>query len=444
MKRARGGILILLFVALLGGLFAYGYHKLTQVFVIRVITGPTGSFGAQFATSLVHLVALDHPRVRISATTTTSDADALKALDDGRADVAIARSDAGPSSGLTIAVLRHDAALFIVPHTSKADSVSGLHGEALGLVGSSPRDAALFETIRKEYGLALKGDLTPMAPADVADAIKAKTIQGVFVVAAPGGKVMNDVLAGVRKGGGGQPKVIQVDLADAIVKRDHLLEAVDLPKGALQGQPPLPDDDGSTLGVSTRLFATSRMPESVAAELTRMLLTDKPKVAALLPSSSVVEPPETDKLNASLPIHPGTSDYLTGNQPSLSDEAQNALYWVGIVGSLMASCAAGLAALWRKLAPRRPEATLKMLDLWVAAREAPDEAALHAVESDVDTIVQAAIRRQAEGKDDEMNEALPLIVGQVRRVIDQRRDEMARGKPPPAPGSLAGSAAASA
>jgi hypothetical protein len=203
----------------------------------------------------------------------------------------------------------------------------------------------------------------------------------------------------------------------------------------------LPDDDGSTLGVSTRLFATSRMPEAVAAELTRMLLTDKPKVAALLPSSSVVEPPETDKLNASLPIHPGTSDYLTGNQPSLSDEAQNALYWVGIVGSLMASCAAGLAALWRKLAPRRPEATLKMLDLWVAAREAPDEAALHAVESDVDTIVQAAIRRQAEGKDDEMNEALPLIVGQVRRVIDQRRDEMARGKPPPAPGSLAASEA---
>ncbi|MFO1146839.1 MAG: TAXI family TRAP transporter solute-binding subunit [Alsobacter sp.] len=437
MRHAKGGILILLLLAILGGLVAYGYHKLTQVFVIRVATGPSGSFGAQFATSLVHLVALDHPRVRISSTATASDSDALKAIDEGRADVAIARSDAGPPSGLTIAVLRHDAALFIVPHTSKADSVPGLRGEALAIVGTSPHDAALLDVITKEYGLTLHAAPVAMAPEDIAEALKAKTIQGVFVVAAPSGKTMNAVLAAVRKGGGGQPKVIQVDLADTIVKRNHLLESVDLPKGVLQGQPPLPDDDGSTLGVSTRLFGTSRMPEAVAAELTRMLLTDKPKVAALLPSSSIIEPPETDKLNASLPIHPGTSDYLTGNQPSLSDEAQNALYWVGIVGSLMASCAAGLAALWRKLAPRRPEATLKMLDLWVAARDAPDEAALATVERDMDAIVQGAIRRQAEGKDDEVNAALPLIVGQVRRAIDRRRDEMGLAKAPRAAGRLA-------
>ena len=94
--------------------------------------------------------------------------------------------------------LRHDAALFIVPHTSKADSVPGLHGDALAIVGTSPHDAALFDVIKKEYGLTLKGDLVPMQPADVAEAIKAKTIQGVFVVAAPSGKVMSDVLAAVQ------------------------------------------------------------------------------------------------------------------------------------------------------------------------------------------------------------------------------------------------------
>ncbi len=146
-----------------------------------------------------------------------------------------------------------------------------------------------------------------------------------------------------------------------------------------------------------------------------MLLADKPRVASLLPSSAVIEAPDTDTLNASLPIHPGASAYLSGNQPSVTEEAQNILYWVGIIASILASTAAATAALFRRFAPKRPEATLKLLDLWVAARAASKNE-LAEIDAKVDAIVQEMVKKQIIGKGEEVSAALPLIVNEVKRA----------------------------
>lgn len=430
MSRAKLGIIGLVTFAVVAAAGAYAYHQASKVIVLRIATGPADGFGAQFSTALVHLVNLDHPRVRVRNTPMDSDADALKALDAGDVDVAIARSDAGVAQGLSVAVLRHDAAIFVIPHGSKADSIAGLHGATLGTVGTSPGDGKLLDAVRQEYGLP-SAPTIPLDPAAVSDAIKTKKIQAVFVVGAPGGPTISRTLAAVRAGGGGPAKVVTIDESAAIVKKNHLLENVDLPKGAFQGSPPLPDDDATTLGISTRLFATSRMSDTVAAELTRILLTDKPRVASLMPRTALVEPPETDKLNASLPVHPGTAAYLTGNQPSLSDQTQNLLYWIGIIGSLFASMAAALAAAFRRFVPRKDDTAIKLLDLWLAARDAATETELIGYDKDVDTLVQAAIRKQAAGKQDELNPAFSLLMEQVKRAIDRRRAELAGRTVPP-------------
>lgn len=72
-----------------------------------------------------------------------------------------------------------------------------------------------------------------------------------------------------------------------------------------------------------------------------------------------------------------------------------------------------------------------MLDLWVAAREA-DVDALETVERDVDTLVQDAVRQQVAGKGNELNAAFPLLVEQVRRAIERRRNQLAVGPVPAA------------
>ncbi len=115
MSRAKLGIIGLVTFAVVAAAGAYAYHQASKVIVLRIATGPADGFGAQFSTALVHLVNLDHPRVRVRNTPMDSDADALKALDAGDVDVAIARSDAGVAQGLSVAVLRHDAAIFVIP-----------------------------------------------------------------------------------------------------------------------------------------------------------------------------------------------------------------------------------------------------------------------------------------------------------------------------------------
>jgi TRAP-type uncharacterized transport system substrate-binding protein len=375
----------------------------------------------------------------VSVVNTASDADALAALQSNTADLAVARADAGAGAGLTVAVLRHDAAFFVLPHDAKPDSVAALHGSTIGLVGNSPKDADLLAAVRAEYGLPDTPAAVPLAVGDVADAVRTKKVGAIFVVGATGGDTIAKTLAAVRGPGGRAPKIIAVDETGAIVKRNHILEEVDLPKGVFTGSPPLPDDDISTIGVSTRLFATSRMGDAVAAELTRVLLTDKPRVASLLPKSAVVEPVETDKLNASLPAHPGTVAYLTGNQPSLSDEAQDFLYWIGIVGSLLASTAAAVTALVGRLMPRRPESTLRILDLWVAARAAETVAELTSIETDVDALVQVVVRKQASGQGEDISPAFPLLVTQAKRAIDRRLHEIAAAAGGTGPGPAQGS-----
>jgi len=421
----------LIVAAALAAAAGYGLFVLNRSLVLRIATGPAGGFGAQFATALVHLVNLDHPRVRVQATAMASDAEALAALASGAADLAVARSDAKAPVGQTVVVLRHDAGIFLIPHGLQASGVGDLKGVKIGVVGSSPQDIALLATVRQAYGLPNTPEPVALGVDAIAAALQAKTVQALFVVGSLGGTTLVQSIAAVRKTTRAAEKLVMVDEVSAIVKRNHLLEAIDLPKGVLQGQPPLPDDDESTLGVSTRLFASQNLGNNIAAELTRMLLADKPRVASLMPRGALVEPPETDKINASLPVHPGTSAYLSGNQPTLSDQAQNALYWFGILMSLFASCATAIVALVHRFMPSRPEATLRMLDLWVAVREA-DTNALETIEGDVDALVQDAVRQQAAGKGDELNAAFPLLVEQVRRAIERRRNQLAAGPVPAA------------
>ena len=159
-----------------------------------------------------------------------------------------------------------------------------------------------------------------------------------------------------------------------------------------------------------------------------MLLADKPRVASLMPASAVIEAPDTDTSNASMPIHPGTSAYLSGNQPSVSDEAQNALYWLGIMASIFASFAAALTALLRRFAPKRPEATLKLLDLWVAARGASKEE-LPDIDAKVDDLVHEMVKKQVSGKGEEMTRGVPAHP--ERGEARHRPAEAVRAEMPP-------------
>jgi uncharacterized protein len=71
-----------------------------------------------------------------------------------------------------------------------------------------------------------------------------------------------------------------------------------------------------------RLVARASLPDRVAGEITRVMLSTKAKLASTLPVVGEMEAPATEKTSV-LPAHPGTLAYLNGEQVALLDETLN-------------------------------------------------------------------------------------------------------------------------
>ena len=176
------------------------------------------------------------------------------------------------------------------------------------------------------------------------------------------------------------------------------------------------------------------MPDAMAAEVTRVVLTGKPKLMALDPSLDGIEAPDTDDKTPALPIHSGAAGYLSGTQPSLSNQAQDAIYWFGLVASLFASTGAAGLALYHRLRPRPPPSrVMRLLEIWLAVRSA-DAQTLEALELEADALLHASVRAGAEGEAEE-NETrlLSLVLPHVREVFRQRRSALAGLSTPASP-----------
>jgi TRAP-type uncharacterized transport system substrate-binding protein len=402
---------------------AFIIHLLLGLLFLRIAVGPSAVTGRQAALALAQVFSADHPRVRVRTVVMPDLLAAARALDNEDVDLAIARSDVAPVDGQTLAILRRDAAMFIAPSGNAIDAVTKLRGMTVGVLGNDVPTVKLLDLILQHYDVdpasVRRADL---APEQIADAVRHRKVAAVFALAPPNSKRIPLLLAAIRKSGHGSPQIIAVDEAAAIAKRYPLLETLDIPKGTFDGSLPAPDDDITTLSVSYRLLARAAMPDWVAAEITRHVLTQKPKLAALDESLAGIEAPDTDDKSSALPIHSGTEAYLTGNLTSFSDQLQNALYWIGIAASAAVSLGALSAAAYRRVRPRQPPSrVMRLLEIWLAVRTA-NRGDLDGLEAETDEILDASVRADARGQAAESEVRLvSLLISHVREAIQRRR-----------------------
>jgi TRAP-type uncharacterized transport system substrate-binding protein len=397
-------------------------HLSFGLLVLRIAVGPSGS-GRQAASALAQVFSADHPRVRVKTVVEPDLLRAAEALDNGEAELAIVRSDAAPQSGQTLVILRRDAAVFVTPSGTGIDSIGKLRGMAIGILDGRAADARLLDLIFQHYDIS-PADLrrVMLSPDRVAEAFRHRQVAAVFVLAPINAKSWPALLAAVRRSGRGNPKIIDVDEAAAIAKQYPTLETLDVPKGAFDGSLPAPDDDVTTLSVSYRLMARNAMPDWIAAEITRVVLADKPKLMLLDEHLAGIEAPDPDDKTAALPIHSGTAAYLSGNLPSLSDQLQNAFYWLGLMASAVVSLVAASAALYHRIRPRRPPSrVMRLLELWLAARSS-DRPGLDSLENEADALLEASVRADAHGQADaDEVRLISLLVPHVREAVQRRR-----------------------
>jgi len=397
----------------------YTFAKITY----RVAVGPEGGEGQRIFAAINPVFASESSFIHLTSVPTREPQATAKALEAGDVDMAIIRPDlAVPSNGRTVAILRREPVLLIVPANGKIEKVADLKGKTIGLVKGSALNGAILDRILNYYEVPEQGvQRVDLNPNDVAAAVRQKRVAAFFVIGPVGPGVVTDVVATITKAGNGAPEFLAVEEAEAIAKRNPTLEKLEVARGALQGSPAVPDESITTLAVTRRLVARSSMFDWPAGEIARLLFTNKSKITAELPFAYQMEAPDTDK-DAILPVHPGVAAYVNGEQKSLYDTFES-LFWMGwmlctLVG---VSYAALRSRLNRSKHDATSDATDRVLEMLSQTRDA-DAKRLDFLEREADRLMHWSMQRRAnDAIDEERFQFLTLALGQVHQAIARRR-----------------------
>jgi TRAP-type uncharacterized transport system substrate-binding protein len=391
---------------------------------IRITAGPEGGPAQRFIGAVMADAKASYPRVRFEAVTVPDLVGSARALEEGRADIAIVRSDySPPANGATLVILRRDAAVIALPPKSPIDEAAKLAGKTVAIPQGPAQEANahLLDLILGYYNLppgSVKHVFLPLA--DIGEALRRRQAAAAFGVGPIGPGEATDVVAAIAKAFKANPVLLALDEAEAMGKRIPGLESLDIPEGGLKARPPLPDDSLTTVAVTYRLVVPATMLKPVAGLLARSILKSKTRLMKLSPFANQIEAPDPDAEDPVLPIHPGVVDYLSSGDQSFFDDAQQYLYLVGIPFSLAASLIAVFVGWLRNRKLVRDQQDVTRLLVIADEAESADEAELATLEREFRKIVASCVGKLLQGAAADQT-PVTLSIDHARRSIAARR-----------------------
>ncbi|TNC14819.1 C4-dicarboxylate ABC transporter substrate-binding protein [Methylobacterium terricola] len=366
--------------------------------------------------------------------------ESAKALEQGKADLAVVRPDVDlPANGLTLAILRDQAMLIASPAPSGITTFPGLARKRLGIVAHRDADLWLLKSLMGYYGLTLQEGgtgpiaagqvrLVPLAEDDLPQAFANKRIDAVVAVIAPAApmalRLVSTVLAASKTR---KAEFVGVDDGPAIIERLPRLQAVTVPAGLFGGSPKVPAEEVKTVGASYRLMARASMSRTVAADVTQHLFELRSRLSDATPAADYVAAPayETtaEATSARLPIHPGAIDYYEREQQGFIERYGDWIYLLAVLGGGFGSALAWLRQRLRRLRRERIDVVMdRLLEILAEARQA-DPAGLDALTGEVDTLAADVVRYTRERETDTRTMAAVMIAIETARstIADCRR-----------------------
>jgi TRAP-type uncharacterized transport system substrate-binding protein len=386
------------FLALGSGVFAY--RQLTKPTVLRVAAGSLDSDATRLVSALATRIAANNAPVRLDVVDKGTMLEAIKAFNASQADLVVARADIGDlSNARTLVVMTHAVVMLVSPAGSPVKEMEQLKGKSVGVVMADVNQRVV-SALSAEYDLSRLGvRFKDIAPNDVALALKTKQVDVVLAVVPMSSKYLMRFRSLFPKVGKQNPNLIPIEAADAIATVTKYLESFDVPKGSLQGAPPIPDDDTKGLRIPYYLLAQKKLSNETAGKVAKAVMEARHDLLQQYPGISQLAAPNTDKSDADtdayIPVHPGAAAYFDGEEETLLDKYGDALlYGSMVLGSLMSI----LAAAWKYIVgdneEERPLLRLsRMLDEIEKARD-PEE--LAEIEKRFDEILRSEITRLAQ------------------------------------------------
>ena len=370
--------------------------------------------------------------VRLHVKPVESAVAAAAAVDNGQADLAVIRTDVAiPSHAQSVIILHRDVALLAAPGGSAIAAITDLAGHTLGIVHRGPGNQELIGTALAQYDIAPDSvKLQSLAPEDVTEALKSKTVDAVLAVDAIASPHLRDVVKAVAAAGEGAPVLIPIEEADAIAQRSPAYEKMSVVHGAFGGAPPRPADDYDTLAITHRLVANENVAVDTVTALTRFLLSKKQQIAAVVPIAQKMEAPSTDK-DAPMPVHAGAAAYIDDEEQTFFDKYSDMIYLGAMFLGVLAS---GATAVLGRINGRRTASVegsiRRLVEILGLARNASSATALDALQTEADELLASALLAASSAGGEEGRLAVfGLALDQVRAAVRDRREQLASGRP---------------
>jgi TRAP-type uncharacterized transport system substrate-binding protein len=373
----------------------------------------------------------DHEGIRLKLIAVDGLAESSRVLEEGRADLAIVRSDiAMPPNGQTVLIMRRNIAVLFAPAQTGLHAIDDLRGHKIGILQSVPAGKAdnqlLLDTALAQYDVPLASvKRVSLSIGEVARAIDHKEIDAVFAVGVPGSEGLTEAVGAVATAGHGAPVFLPIAEAKAIAQRSPVFEEATVMRGAFGGAQPKPAVEFDTLGVSTRLVARNTLSNETAGEVTRLLLASRPAVAARIPIANRIEAPPADK-GAALPVHPGSLAFLDDEEQSFFEKYSDAFYigamCLSVLGTGLAAAAARLS---RHNTADADKILHRLIEITKATRTAEHAGLLDDYEEEADELLALALAPDAvHALSVNRMGALTLALNQVRHAIAERRQSL--------------------
>jgi TRAP transporter TAXI family solute receptor len=409
------------------GLSVLVYYIATQPTTLRLAVGPVANENVRTVTAAIQTLQREREPFRLRLVLTEGAVQSAQAVDEGKADLALVRTDISyPRSGAAVAVMHTDHVILIAPGGG-ATRVEDLSGKTVGLVRDHSGNREILRIVAQQAGLDPASiSAIPVRQSELRSALDQGRIAAVLVVGPITGRQVYDAVNLVTEAGRGDINFIPVPETNAIEQRYPLIEADTIVRGSFSGPRPRPEKDTPTLTVSHQLLASKALSDATVADFTRVILNAKSQIAADSPQAARMEAPDQEKTSP-IPIHPGTITYIDG-QTSTFLERYGDWFYIAIMGLGLGGSA--LAA-WLSVRGSRARAQIMSrlggLDaLLTSARTAADESALAEIDAEADKIFAFTLQETAKSNLDTASVmAFNMALSQVRDAVTARRKSLA-------------------
>lgn len=408
--------------AVVGGLYRWA----SMPTAIRIAVGPAHGDDYRLIAAIAQYLVRERADLRVKLEVTDGVAASAQALETGRADMAVVRTDvAVPQRGQTVAILHRDAAVILAPSSRGIERLADLQNRRVGVVRGSPANELLLQEALGHYEIPRETVvIVPLdSPREIEPALRDNRLDAVMAVGTLTGRTIQQAVAAVAAASGGAVSFVGIREADAIAQRLPAFESIEVVRGAFGGVEPRPAEPLQTIGVSHRLVAHTGLAEDDVSEFTRLLFAMRPAIAGEVPLANRIDSPDTSKSSV-LPVHPGALAYYEGEVLTFMERYGDWIYLGAMFGGVIGS---GLAAIVGAALRRSRKRTASLLNdtlaIVHAARTAESSDDLDLLDAEADAVLVAALSKAGHGSIDTTNLlAFQLGLDQARRAIEERRE----------------------